>query len=260
MYDMNENEKLLNIAVGAAKRAAKPFKAHFGKPRTVKFKGGDFRDQVTEVDVQIEKLISSYIKTQLPTSQFIGEEITPGQRDNLGKIFWIIDPIDGTSNYIQGIPLCCISIAAWNSRGPLAAVLYNAVSGEMFTAAKGKGAFLNGKKIHVSNTKSVSRALGGVGWFKPKDGLKLFGLLIIAGRKLRVLATTAWQLGLVAAGKFDFYATTDVHIWDVAAGMLIVSEAGGEFSTIKGGPINLDCLNILASNKKIHKELLRKIK
>src|SRR5689334_7699703 len=122
---MHRNQELLNIAIAAAKLAGKPFKAHFGKPKSVRLKQGDIRNQVTEVDVAIEKLISSYISKKLPGSQFIGEEVTPDNKTNLGTIFWIIDPIDGTTNYIQGIPLCCISIAAWNNQGPLAAVLYN---------------------------------------------------------------------------------------------------------------------------------------
>lgn len=258
--DMLSSQQLLKIAVGAAKTAGKPFTANFGKPKKIQLKGGDIRNQVTEVDLHIEKLISAYIKKRLPGSQFIGEEMTPDKREDLGKIFWIIDPIDGTSNYIQGIPLCCISIAAWDGRSPLAAVLYNPLSGEIITAAKGHGAFLNGKKIRVSNTPSLSRALGGVGWFNPKDGAKLFQALIVAGRKLRVLATSAWQLGLVAAGKFDFYATTDVHIWDIAAGILIISEAGGKFSSLHGHKLDLNCRSILASNGKIHNELLKQLK
>lgn len=257
---MISNKKLLEIAVGAAKMAGKPFVAGFGKTKKIRLKGGDIRNQVTEVDLRLEKLISGYINKRLPGTQFIGEEMTPDKRDHLGKIFWIIDPIDGTSNYIQGLPLCCISIAAWQGNAPLAAVLYNPISGEMFTAAKGQGAYLNGKKIRVSKTASLSRALGGVGWFNPKDGAKLFQALIVAGRKLRVLATSAWQLGLVAAGKFDFYATTDVHIWDIAAGMLIIQEAGGHLSLLGGGKLNLDCHSILASNGRIHKEILRKLK
>lgn len=254
------NQQLLDLAVKSAKLAGKPFKAHFGNAKHIKLKGGDIRNQVTEVDVFIEKQISAFVKKHLPTSQFIGEEITPEKRKNLGEIFWIIDPIDGTTNYIQGLPLCCISIAAWDKFGPRAAVLYNPILNQMYTAAKGKGAFLNGKKIRVSNTAKLDRALGGVGWFAPKDGLKLFSSLIVAGRKLRVLATTAWQLGLVASGHFDFFCSSDLHIWDIAAGVLLIQEAGGTLTTLQGKPISLNCLNIIASNKKIHKEILNKIK
>lgn len=258
--DMHQNEHYLKTAISAAKLAGPDFKKYFGKPRHIKLKGGDIHNQVTEVDVKLEQKITAHIKKSFPGAQFIGEELAPNNRENLGEVFWIIDPIDGTTNYIQGIPMCCVSVAAWDKNGPLAGVLYNPIQNQIYTASRGQGAFLNGKQIKVSSTKQLKKALGGVGWFAPKDGLKLFSNLIFSGRKLRVFATTAWQLGLVASGTFDFFCSSDLHIWDVAAGLLIVQEAGGKATLLNGKSYSVDCLNILASNGKLHSQILSKVK
>lgn len=254
------NQKYLKVAVKAAKDAGKIFRRYFGKPKEVKMKGGDPRNLVTEIDYQIERIINTKIKKTFPDHCVMGEEF--GWQDNKSKgIYrWYVDPIDGTSNYVQGLKLTCISIALWDGAGPLVAVVFDPVGGEMYTAVRGKGAYLNGKRIHVSKISKVSEGFGCIGWVERENGVKLFKKIIMRCRKVRGLATSALQTSMVGIGILDFYVTRDLHVWDFAAAALIVREAGGRVTDFAGKPINAKSHSIIASNGKIHKELLKIIR
>ena len=248
------------MAVSAANEAGKIFTKNFGKPKDVKKKGGDPRNLVTEIDLKIEKLIKNQIHKAFPAHCIMGEEM--GWRENraLGALRWYIDPIDGTSNYIQGLPLACISIALWDGKGPLIGVIYNPILKDMYTAVWGKGAFLNGKKIKVSGTKRLKEAFGCIGWVEREHGVKLFAKIIHVCRKVRGLASTALQTSMVGNSILDFYVTRDLHIWDFAAAILVVAEAGGTVTDLAGKPLSPKSQGVIASNGKIHKELLKIIK
>ena len=194
-----------------------------------------------------------------PTHKIIGEEFN---KDAVQKkdLVWIIDPIDGTTNYIQGLPLACISLALWDKNGPLVAALFNPISRQLFTAERGKGAKLNSRPIFVSKEHRLSRALGGVGWLRVEKGIGLFSLMAKNCRKLRILATSALQISLVGSGNYDFYVATDINIWDFAASVLIATEAGGRITDETGKKINLQTRNIVASNGKLHQQILDVIK
>lgn len=254
------NQNYLQVATAAAKESGKLFKQFFGKPKTVSMKNGNPRDQVTEVDLKIERQIRAKIKKNFPTHKIIGEEY--GKSEILKNDFiWIIDPIDGTNNFIQGIPLCCISIALWQNERPVVAVIYDPITGQMFTAAKGKGTFLNGKRISASNVAKVEQGLGGLGWSQNLEkAKKMFSGLIPFARKLRALGTHALQLAYVAAGIYDYYIINEVNIWDVAAGILLITEAGGKITDWKGKPINLTSKELVATNGKMQQQLLNKLK
>ncbi len=257
---MNDTNRYLQTAIAAARLAGKTFTAHFGRPRQITAKGGNPHNLVTEVDVRIENNIRRLINKRFPAHGFLGEE-TGWEDRQQHKLLWIIDPIDGTTNYIQGIPLCCISIALWDRQGPLVGVIYNPLSRQLFSAARGRGAYLNGKKVSVSAAARAAQGLGGLGWsLQIPAAVKMFSKIMPDIRKARALGTTALQLAYVAAGIYDFYIVNDMHVWDVAAGILLVTEAGGRVTDWQGGRVGLSTSRVVASNGKMHLEFLRRVK
>jgi myo-inositol-1(or 4)-monophosphatase len=258
---MQKNDQYLKVALNAAKKAGVIFKKNFGKPKEVEEKGGNYRNLVTATDKNIERLIKKEIHSAFPEHKILGEEFGWLASKQQNGFSWLIDPIDGTTNFIQGIPLCGISIALWDKNGPLVGVFFNPITNQLFSAARGKGAFLNGRRIHISKTAKLKQALGGVGWSKSISlGKKLFFTLLPVARKSRALGSTALQLCLVAQGAYDYYVVGDMQIWDIAAGLLIITEAGGLTTDWKGRVPGIKTANIIASNGKIHKELLNRIK
>jgi myo-inositol-1(or 4)-monophosphatase len=256
---MNQQELYLKVALGAAKKAGVVFKKNFGKPKHVSKKNGNYRNLVTEIDKNIESLIKREISKSFPEHRILGEE-SGWSGKTLADYTWILDPIDGTTNYIQGLPLCCISIALWDKRGPLIGVVYNPLSDMLFSALRGKGAYLNGQKIKVSSTTDVKNAIGSFGWTDPEDGIKLYPKLVVASRKLRVLASSVLATCFVGNGIFDYYVVPKILIWDFAAGAAIILEAGGKITDFQGRPFTISSKSAVISNKKIHTEILNKLK
>jgi len=248
----------LKTAVKIAKQAGKVFKANFGKPKEVSDKGAgtNISMLVTEIDRKIESLIKKELSKSFPAHKMLGEE--SGVSGNKGQDFiWIIDPIDGTTNFVFGIPFCCISIALWDKQGPLLGVIYDPIHDTLITGQRGKGAFKNGKKIQVSEVSTVAKSIGCVGWANPKDGLKLYPKLLKISRKLRVFASSVLTAGFIAQGSIDYYAVDNIFIWDFAAGAVIVPEAGGTITDLKGKPFTLTSKSVLISNGRIHREILK---
>jgi len=250
----------LQTATEAARQGGKIFKSYFGKPKGIRQKDGNPRNLVTAADKEIERLIKKIISKNFPEHQIIGEEygdIKTPQKD----MVWIIDPIDGTTNFIQGIPICCISIGLWDKKGPLVGLVYNPLSDELYTAVRGKGTYLNGRKISVSKVKNLSGALGGIGWTSEDNKAReLFTMLLPVTRKSRSLGSTALQLCYVGIGVFDYYIISGMSIWDIAAAMLIVTEGGGKVTDWQGKTLGNDTGKITASNGYIHKELVSQTK
>ncbi len=255
---MNSNQKYLNVALKAAKEAGPLFKKHFGNAGKVSIKNNDPRNLVTKIDLAIEKQIRKTILKNFPNAKIIGEEFGSSSLEK-DDVVWIIDPIDGTTNYIRGIPFSCISIGVWDEHGPLAGAVYNPVINQMYTALRNKGAYLNGKKIKPSDVSDLNSASGAIGWLSPKEGKITFNQLIDDVRKLRVLASSSWQTCMVASGQIDYYVTHDVHIWDVGGPLAILQEAGGTFTDFKGNLLKINLKEIVATNGKIHNELLKKL-
>jgi myo-inositol-1(or 4)-monophosphatase len=253
-----DNQKYLKVALKAAKQAGPLFKKHFGNAGKVNIKNNDPRNLVTKIDLAIEKQIRQAILKNFPGSKIIGEEFGSSKLE-IGDVVWMIDPIDGTSNYISGIPLTCIAIGVWDKKGPLAGAVYNPVINQIYTALRGKGAYLNNKKINPSKVTSISLATGALGWRLPQEGKKTFNKLIDLVGKARVMATSSWQTCMVASGALDYYVTTDVNIWDLGGPLAVLQEAGGKFSDFKGNLSKIDLKEIVASNGKIHDELLKKL-
>ncbi len=258
MIAMN-NQDYLKIAIQAAKACGPMFKKTFGNAPGVTSKNNDPANLVTETDKAIELKIRKMLNKNFPSHKIIGEEFS---KDVVGKkdFVWAIDPIDGTTNYIHGLPFCCISIGLWDGQGPLVAALYNPLLKQLFTAIRGKGAWLNQKPIKTSNQKKLKDAFGALGWMNMDDGIKLFADIVKNSRRPRVLASSALQICLVASGNLDYYATTDVKIWDFAAAVLVLTEAGGQVSDLRGRRPGLKTEKIVASNGKIHSQLLKALR
>ncbi|MEK7617577.1 MAG: inositol monophosphatase family protein [Patescibacteria group bacterium] len=254
------NQDYLKVAIKAAKEAAPIFKKYFGKAGKTTAKNGDPRDLVTKADLQIERLIRKTILKTFPKSKIIGEEYSQSKLVP-NDIVWLVDPIDGTTNFIQGLSNCAISIALWQGQQPLLGLVYNPLTGQLFSAQKGKGAELNGKKIKVSQTKKIDSAFGGFGWGRDIAwGVKNFPKLLPKLRKIRTLGSTAMELCKVAEGMYDFQIQGRIKIWDFAAAAIILTESGGKITDFKGQSATLTTTQILASNGKIHKQLLKIVK
>lgn len=251
------NQIYLETAMKAAKQNGPLFKKFFGRPGKVKLKAGNPRDMVTEIDRRIETSIRRQILQKFPKAKIIGEEFA---HDETGRkdLVWIIDPIDGTTNYIHGLPLACISLALWQGHKPLIGVVYNPVTKQFYHAVTGKGAYLNGQKIFVSKQTKPIKAFGSIGWGRDVQvaGKKLPGFVKTLG-KVRSFGSTAWELCLVASGQMDYYIQMRAKIWDFAAAALIIKEAGGKITDGRGKNINLNTQSLIAANAKLHNYLAR---
>lgn len=228
---------------------------------TINYKGDI--NLVTEVDKISEEIITSKIKTLFPDHDILGEEFTD---INSGSDFrWIIDPLDGTTNYAHGFPFFCVSLALEKENTVIIGIVYDPMLDEMFVAEKGTGAFLNDREIHVSNTHSIIKSLLATGFpydiRKDSDNnLNHFNAMILRAQAIRRAGSAALDLAYVAAGRFDGYWELKLNPWDIAAGWLLVEEAGGLVTDINGGEYYLEASSILASNGRIHAEMIDVLK
>jgi myo-inositol-1(or 4)-monophosphatase len=214
---------------------------------------------VTEADHASEKAILAVIKQQFPDHQILAEETGEIIRDSNYK--WIIDPIDGTINFAHGIPLNCVSIGIEKDNEIVMAAVYNPHLNEFFFAEKGKGATLNDKPIHVSSQTETIKACLVTGfpytYINMPDGpLEIFERFIRKGVPVRRLGSAAIDLCWVAAGRFDGFYEHKLEPWDSAAGYLIVEEAGGKVTDLKGEKFSVYQHKVLATNGRIHDEML----
>ena len=218
---------------------------------------------VTEVDKRLEKYFVSELGKLLPESGFIAEE---GTSDKKGPDYnWIIDPLDGTTNFIHGIPAFCCSVALMQGREIILGGILEFNSSEYFEASKNNGAYLNGNRINVSPTKSIEDSLLATGFpyydFEfIEEYMALFRSLLRESRGLRRLGSAALDLAYVACGRFDGFFEYSLQSWDVAAGIIIVQEAGGKVSDFKGGQNQLFGKQMLASNSLLYNDLLERTK
>jgi myo-inositol-1(or 4)-monophosphatase len=228
-----------DAACEAARRAAavlQQWRSRF----SVKEKGR--ADLVTEADVASQRTICEFLGARFPHHAFLGEE-EQGERSRPGEDSpptWIIDPIDGTTNYIHDVPLYCISIGLMYNGELVVGVVYEPTRQEMFRAAKGHGAWLNGRRLQTSQATKLEDALIATGFPPDLSGqektLEWFRYFSFRTRSLRRTGSTAINIAYVAAGRFDAYWGFDNHAWDVAGGVVLVQEAGGSLSRCDGSP------------------------
>lgn len=246
------------LALEAAQQAGALLRENFGYAHRFVLKSS-FRDLVTECDRRAEELIVSKIQRTFPTHSILTEEgsVRP---TGTASYQWIIDPLDGTTNFAHGFPFFAVSIALYRKDEALVGVVYNPIHHELFVAEAGHGAWLNGRPIEVSQTKTLQESLVMAGF--PYDERLISQHLVWwerCARKtqtLRRLGSSALALSYLAAGRADGYWELDLKPWDIAAAVLIVREAGGTVTDLHGHTLELSRGEILATNGKIHDHMI----
>ncbi len=253
---MNTNPTPLGVALTAAHRAGELLAERWGAEHTVTVKG--YRDQLTEVDLAAEAIILALIRRHFPDHAILSEEA--GAQGAAASTTWIVDPLDGTTNYARNHPTFSVSIAVAESGTLLAGVVHDPLRGHTFTAQRDGGALLNGQTINPSRTIRLSDALLGVDWAHSDDDradvLRRLIRLAPCCRTVRALGSAALALCYIAAGWLDVYFARQLHPWDTAAASLVVAEAGGMLTTLDGGPWNVERSDVLASNGRLHPSVL----
>ncbi|WP_276134458.1 inositol monophosphatase family protein [Polluticoccus soli] len=255
---MNELKEVLMLAT---REAGKIIQAYFQGSFTIENKEG-INNLVTEVDKRAEEKIIEIILRHFPSHSIISEET--GEKLQDSPYQWIIDPIDGTVNFAHGIPICCVSIGLLHNNELVLGAVYNPMMNELFFAEKGQGATLNGVPISVSAKKDFRRACLVTGFpYKwpntTEHPIKVFERFILEGLPVRRLGSAAIDLCWVACGRFDGFWEYNLSPWDVAAGYLIVQEAGGRVTNFAGNAFSVFDKETLATNGHIHDEMLRLI-
>lgn len=250
----------LATAIEAVIRAGEVQMQHFGRDIRVDKKGAI--DLVTEIDLQVEREFRDMIAMRFPHHVVLGEEFAAeGDRERNAEFTWVIDPVDGTTNFAHGLPIFCSSVALEIQGEAAVGAIYDPNRRELFTAIRGRGAWLNGAPLRVSMADAVIDSLLVTGFHynihkDPEELLGLFGEFITRARAVRRLGSAAIDLCYVAAGRFDGFWEQKLQPWDVAAGALIVSEAGGQVTLASGGPFRSEAGSVLATNGRIHLEML----
>ena len=250
-------ENITRIALKAAQAGGAILMKYYGKVKSIEYKGDI--DLVTEADQASELKIVSIIKDAYPHHRILAEE--SGDSGNASSYTWVVDPLDGTTNYAHGYPCFCVSIAVEYEKEIMYGIIYDPVREELFTAEKGSGAYLNGAPIQVSSTQELNNSLLCTGF--PYDVRKdmesnigLFRSFLMHAQAVRRDGSAALDLCYTAAGRFDGFWEQKLHPWDVAAGSLILREAGGQLSQYRGEPFSIYIPEIIASNGLLHQQML----
>jgi myo-inositol-1(or 4)-monophosphatase len=258
--DMNELETYLDTARQAALAAGAILKDGFGKKKSISYKGRI--DVVTNVDIASEKAIIDIIRKRHPDHDIVTEETRFTLSGSPYR--WVIDPIDGTVNFAHNFPFVSVSIGLEIDGVPSVGVVNNPIGNELFHAVKGGGAFLNGDPISVSETTDLEKSLLATGFGydireNPKNNLAEFGHLVKIAQGIRRPGSASLDCCYVAMGRFDGYWELSIHPWDIAAGIVIIREAGGKATTFDGKPLSPFDLQIVSSNGHIHDRLLKEL-
>lgn len=255
---------MLNIAVRAARAGGDFISRYIDRVDSLSITEKSRNDFVSEVDKGAEKAIIDVIRKSYPEHSILAEE--SGMHKG-NEYEWIIDPLDGTTNFLYGFPQFAVSIGVRHKNRIIHAVVYNPLSQELFSASRGEGAQLNGRRIRVTPRKSLEGALLGTG-IPYRDNhlhlldthLDMMKALIPGTAGIRRPGSAALDLAFVAAGRLDGFWEMDLNIWDIAAGVLLVEEAGGLVGDLSGGMDYLKSGNVVAGNPKVFKGMLQKIK
>jgi myo-inositol-1(or 4)-monophosphatase len=253
---------VVNIAVQAARKAGQVITRALNRLDTVKVVDKDRYDFSTEVDKQAEAEIVKDLKRAYPDHAIHGEE---SGRQGHSRYTWVIDPLDGTSNFMRGLPHFSVSIALLEDGVPLHGVIYDPVRDELFTASKGAGAFLNDRRIRVAQRTGLEGALLGTGFpFRQRRRLpaqlRMVKVLLETAEDLRRSGSAALDLSYVAAGRMDGFFEFGLMPWDIAAGVLMVREAGGTCVDFQGGEGYFESGNLIAANIKVTAQMVARIK
>ena len=253
-------DDLLNVAVEAALAASNIIMEASGKPRVADHKG--ITDLVTDTDIRSEETIKAIIRSFYSNHTILAEET--GQDFNISDYLWIIDPLDGTTNFVHGYPSYAVSIGLFYKNEPLVGVVLEMPNMKLYTAIKSEGAWCEGEKIEVSNTKEIKRSLlvtgfgyeHGENWEK---NMKLFKRFTDDTQGVRRLGAAAVDICHVAKGSADGFWEYDLKPWDTAAGILIAKESGCTITDLSGGDYDINDHDILITNGHIHKDMVSNI-
>ncbi|WP_309119019.1 inositol monophosphatase family protein [Paenibacillus sp.] len=261
------------VAVNMASKAGEYMKSKLGQSLNVQVKTS-MHDLVTEVDKGTEILIRKIIRTYFPTHAILGEEgVEPGaEASRLAleamkdeEYVWIVDPIDGTTNFVHGLPFFSVSIALAHRGEVIVGVVYDPSRDELFVAEKGKGAYVHGKRMSVSPEERLEDSLVATGFPTDRErvlplALKQIEAVAPKVRNIRSAGSAALHLAYVAAGRLSGFWEANLNAWDIAAGMLLVHEAGGRVTDMRGEPYGLHVRDVAATNGRIHEELIEILK
>jgi myo-inositol-1(or 4)-monophosphatase len=243
------------LATEAAREAGDILLSEMGRPPQISYKGEV--DIVTRADRRSEAAIVAFLRTHFPKHSIVAEE--GGGQENDSPFRWHVDPLDGTTNFAHGYPCFAVSIALEEAGELVAGVIYQPVTQELFTAARGEGAYLNQKRIQVSKIERLSTSLLATGFPSRKrsrnPNIHYYWDFTLRSHGVRRDGSAALDLAAVACGRFDGFWEFGLHSWDTAAGVLLVREAGGMVSNFSGKPYSLGEHETLASNGRIHEEM-----
>ena len=249
------------VASEAALKAGGILRDNIHGIREITYKGDI--NLATEMDMRSERAIVEILLAAFPDHGILAEEETTIRNDS--GFMWIIDPLDGTTNYAHGYPCFSVSIALERQGEIILGVVYDPMRNELFSAEKGKGAYLNGEKIHVSAVDTLIKSLLATGFpydrkVSEKNNMDFFHDLLMASQEVRRDGSAALDLCSVASGRFDGFWELKLKPWDVAAGSLIVHEAGGMVSDLSGTKLDIHGDEILASNGRIHGQMAERLR
>ncbi len=251
---------MLDIAIRAAKEAGQFLKESVGKVKNVEMKKGEERNLVSEIDKGSEAKIIEIIKGHFPNHGILAEE--SGGSSLTEEYRWIIDPLDGTTNFLHAVPIFSVTIAVEHRGTVIAGVTYDPNLDELFTAEKGGGAYLNGNKLKVSRASEMINSLFVTGFpydieNNPDHPAEHFVNFLAATQGLRRLGSAALDLAYVASGRFDGFWEVALNPWDMAAGVLFVHEAGGQTTDFRGAVVDIYKKQVLATNGLVHQAALK---
>jgi len=254
---LNFNHEL-DVAIIAAHRAGGLLRMHFERGVQAHTKSTQF-DLVTEADKASETIIVTVLTEAFPDHRILSEE--GGGNHAESEYVWLVDPLDGTTNFAHGHPQFCVSVALQHAGSTVVGVVYNVMRDELFTAVRGAGARLNGCPIRISCTPTLTGSLLATGFpydrqSDPQNNLDQFGDLLLRAQGVLHEGSAAIDLAAVAAGRLDGYWEFKLQPWDLAAGAMLVGEAGGSVTSPQGGTLDLWTGNVVASNGHIHGEML----
>ncbi|OUM94840.1 MAG: inositol monophosphatase [Thermobacillus sp. ZCTH02-B1] len=258
------------VAINCAAKAGEWIKTKVGGYSTLNHKTSH-SDLVTEVDKGSENLIRSLILTHFPDHAVLGEEgVEPGPEASIAAInelkdaeyLWIVDPIDGTTNFVHGFPFFSVSIALAHRGEVILGVVYDPSKDELFIAEKGKGAYVRGRRMQVSREEKLRDSLVATGFPADRDGALLLNMRQLEAvaprvRNVRTAGSAALHLAYVAAGRLSAFWEIGLNSWDIAAGALLIQESGGVVTDLEGNPYHLGVRDVVASNGAVHDELLK---
>lgn len=248
----------LNVAVAAARDAGKIITRQITQLDRINIEQKSTTEFVTDADIMAEQIIIEQLEKNFPEHNIIAEE--NGNQNKDSEFSWVIDPIDGTHNFMHSHPHCCTSIALMKDGQPMLAVVYDPFRNELFTAIKGRGAQLDGRRIRVSSRSKLAESMLCTGFpyrdmDEIKPWLKTFAIVLPRAQNIHRTGSSVLDFAYVACGRYDGFWEFGMKQWDIAAGALLVSEAGGLITDVSGNTDYFKSGDVIAGNPKVHEKL-----